>query len=160
MSIRNFSMIIVNVICSLFSYLGIFILSQNVFLSSKFRFSELVVCIIVYGISFAITSIFLKNISKKELTINIITLFTYKILILLLALYYEDSVFFFIELFIDTITLYLTEMICSFLNISGYFAGIIAVILSVIYCSGILSAVNKLFSEKSVKGPIRGRFSD
>lgn len=138
-------MIITNMICSLLSYLGILLCSQNIFLSQELHFPELVICVMFYGLSFAITSCFFKKISKKDLTLNIIILFIFKLLILLLALCFEDSVFSFIELFADTITIYLIELLSSLLDISQLFIGLLALILSVVYCSGILLIVNKLF---------------
>ena len=139
-------LLMVNIISSIISYLGIIVLSESKYASlQSMRISpELAICLIVYSIAFIVASIFIK-INKKELLLNLAFIFAFKLLLLLVAMYYEDSVFFYVELFLDTITLYLAEFIGEHLQISQFLNSILVLILSSIYCSGIFFAFGKLF---------------
>lgn len=142
-------LLIVNIISSIISYLGIIVFSESEYasLQSMGNSPELAICLIVYSIAFIVASIFIK-INKKELLLNFAFLFAFKLLLLLVAMLYEDSVFYYFELFIDSITIYLAEFIGAHLQIFQFLNSILALLLSSIYCSGILFAFGKLFKNR------------
>lgn len=145
MKIRNcFYLLIVNIISSVLSYLGIVIFSKNVSSLSMVSLFEFTICLFVYGFMFIVVSAFIK-INKKELLLNVAVLFVFKLLLLLVSLYYEDSVFYYIELFIDTITIYSAELFGTHFHISQIYYSMLALLFTALYCSGVFFVFSKLF---------------